>query len=120
VAGGFRHRDDSEQGNALVCATCGFPSAPGHWSEAGAATSHDRLRARFRRVQVLQRVLPSYCLSVHDDAAVPGMTVSTMTGNNEMVADLAALWTAAEKMSGRRIDPLDPAFLCDGVDDDGN
>jgi hypothetical protein len=100
-----------------LCANCGFPSAPGHWTEAGAVPGSDRVRARYRRAAVLQGVLPAYGLTVHDDTMVPGLTVSTRTGIVEMVADLSELWRAAERMSGRPVDPLDPMFLCDEIDD---
>ena len=100
-----------------MCANCGFPSAPGHWTEAGNASAHDRLRARFRRAQLLQAVLPAYGLTAHDDGAIPGLTLSTRTGQHELVADLAEVWSAAERMSGRAVDPLDPRFI--GGDDPG-
>jgi len=93
-----------------MCANCGFPSAPGHWTEAGAATASERLRARFRRAELLRRILSPYGLTVHDDGIIPGMTVSTRSGHHEMVADLAELWSAVEHMCGRKFDPLDPAF----------
>jgi hypothetical protein len=94
-----------------MCANCGFPSAPGHWTEAGSAGASDRIRARFRRAQVLQAVLPAYGLTAHDDGSIPGITLATRTGHHELVADLAEIWTAAERMSGRAVDPLDPRFL---------
>ena len=72
-----------------MCANCGFPAAPGHWTEAGAATAPERLRARFRRAQVLQTVLSGYGLTAHDDGVIPGITVATKTGNHVMAADLA-------------------------------
>src|SRR5688572_21604824 len=97
-----------------MCANCGFPSAPGHWTEAGAATAPDRLRARFRRPQVLAAVLPSYGLTAHDDGATPGLIVATRTGQQEIVSDVTELWAAAERMVGRVVDPLDPRFV--GVD----
>jgi hypothetical protein len=94
-----------------MCANCGFPAVPGHWTEAGAATPTDRLRARFRRAQLLQSVLPAFGLSVHDDGTTPGVTLSDRTGCHEMVGDVAQVWAAAERMYGRAIDPLDPHFL---------
>jgi|RhiMethySRZTD1v2_1073278.scaffolds.fasta_scaffold640036_3 hypothetical protein len=99
-----------------MCANCGFPSAPGHWTEAGAATASDRLRARFRRAQVLQSILRAYGLMVHDDGVTPGLTIATQTGISEMVADLTELWAVAERLHGRPIDPLDPRFV--GLADD--
>jgi hypothetical protein len=96
-----------------MCASCGFPAAPGHWTEAGAANGPDRLRARFRRAQILQAVLSSYGLTAYDDGLIPGMTVATRTGDQALTADLDEVWRAAERMIGQPIDPLDSRFLCD-------
>ena len=94
-----------------MCASCGFPAAPGHWTEAGAATAPDRLRARFRRAQVLQGILPAYGLTAFDGAQVPGIQVSTLSGNQAIVRDLEEVWATAERLAGRAIDPLDPRFI---------
>jgi hypothetical protein len=102
-----------------MCANCGFPAAPGHWTEAGAASAPDRLRARFRRAQILQTVLPLYGLTAHYDGLMPGMTVATRTGNHVMAADLAELWEAAERIIGQPIDPLDSRFVRTDAGDDG-
>ena len=93
-----------------MCGTCGFPRAKGHWTEAGLATAHDRVRARYRRAQLLQRILPAFGVSAHDPISTPGIVVSDMRGNNEIAADLAHLWAVAERLGGRRIDPLDSRF----------
>jgi hypothetical protein len=97
-----------------MCANCGLPSAPGHWTDAGLASPHERVRARLRRARLLQSVLSAYGLSAHDDAVMPGLMIATKTGHHELVADLAELWSAAERMSGRTIDPLDPRFIGEG------
>jgi hypothetical protein len=94
-----------------MCASCGFPAAPGHWTEAGAATLPDRLRARFRRAQVLQSVLPAYGLTAHDGATVPGIQIGTQFGAQEIVPDLEKVWATAEKLAGGPVDPLDPRFI---------
>lgn len=99
-----------------MCASCGYPSRPGHWTEAGAADARDRLRARFRRAEVLNRVLPAYGLTAHDGAEVPGVQVATLTGSQAIALDLAEVWTVAEKLAGRPVDPLDPRFI--GGDDE--
>ncbi len=96
-----------------MCANCGYPAAQGHWTEAGTASAPDRLRARFRRAEILKGLLPAYGLTAHDDGVIPGVTVSTRTGDHLMAADLAELWGAAERLAGRPFDPLDPAFVCD-------
>jgi hypothetical protein len=94
-----------------MCSACGFPAAPGHWTEAGAATPTDRLRARFRRAQVLQAVLPAYGLTAHDGLQVPGIQVSTLSGSHAIVRDLDEVWATAERLAGSAVDPLDPRFI---------
>jgi hypothetical protein len=93
-----------------MCASCGYPSRPGHWTEAGAADAHERLRARFRRAEVLKRVLGAYGLTAHDGGQVPGVQVGTLSGGQTIALDLAEVWTVAERLAGRPVDPLDPRF----------
>jgi hypothetical protein len=94
-----------------MCSSCGFPAAPGHWTEAGASATHDRLRARFRRAQILQAVLPRFGLTAHDSITVPGIQLSTLSGNHIIVRDLSEVWKEAERMTGAAIDPLDPRLI---------
>ena len=94
-----------------MCSSCGFPAAPGHWSDAGASSTPDKLRARFRRAQVLQAVLSQFGLTAHDSIHVPGIQLSTLSGNHMMVRDLAEVWKEAERMTGAPIDPLDPRII---------
>ncbi len=98
-----------------MCSACGFPAAPGHWTEAGSPTPHDRVRAKFRRAQVLQNVLPSYGLKAFDGGVIPGIQISTLSGSETIVRDLDEVWALAEKLSGGPVDPLDPRFI--GEDD---
>ncbi len=100
-----------------MCSACGFPAAPGHWTEAGAADAPDRLRARFRRAQVLQSVLAAYGLTAHDGAQVPGIQISTPSGDHTIARDLAEVWVTAERLTGRAIDPLDPRFTGGGKEE---
>ena len=90
-----------------MCSACGFPAAPGHWTEAGAATPHDRMRERFRRVQVLQKVLQGSGVTAHDGGLVPGIQVMSLSGAQTIVTDLEALWEAVEALRGQPFDPLD-------------
>ena len=94
-----------------MCSACGYPAAPGHWTEAGAANVGERLRARFRRAQILQRVLGAHGLQAHDGGLIPGIQLSTLTGEQVIVRDLAEVWIEAERMSGKVIDPLAPCFV---------
>lgn len=91
-----------------MCASCGFPAAPGHWTEAGAATPHDRLRERFRRAQVVQKVLHGSGLTAHDGGLVPGIQVISLSGAQTIVPDLEALWVEVAKLRGGALDPLEP------------
>jgi hypothetical protein len=70
----------------------------------------ERLRSRFRRAQVLKRVLTPYGLEAHDDGQVPGIQLATRTGDHVLLGNLEELWIAAEKMCGKTIDPLAPCF----------
>jgi hypothetical protein len=89
-----------------MCSACGFPSRPGHWTEAGLETAQDRLRARFRRAQVLAQVLRPYGLTAYDDGMSEGFTLSTLTGASVIITDPAELWPMVERLSGRAFDPL--------------
>jgi len=94
-----------------MCAACGFPAAPGHWTETGAVSPTDRLRARFRRLQVLKSALRGSGLTAHDDGLVPGIQIGTLAGDTTLARDLDEVWRVAERLLGRPLDPLDPRFL---------
>ncbi len=89
-----------------MCSLCGFPAAPGHWTEAGAASPHDRLRERFRRVAMLAVLLRPCGVTVHDGGLVPGIQVTGPGGASTIVPDLEALWIEVERITGRPYDPL--------------
>ncbi len=97
-----------------MCSACGFPAAPGHWTETGGASPTDRLRFRFRRLQVLKSVLKEFGLAAHDDGLVPGLQIGTLSGNTTMAQDLNEVWCAVERLIGRPVDPLDARFIGDG------
>jgi hypothetical protein len=89
-----------------MCSGCGTPPVPGHWTDAGGATPADRIRIRAARVAVLARVLGPHQLQVRDGFLVPGLMLSGSGGRQVLVPDLDALWTAAERLTGRAVDPL--------------
>lgn len=94
-----------------MCSACGFPTRPGHWTEAGAEASGDKLRLRFRRAKVLNKILDGYGLAAHDDGLTPGIQLRSSNGRTTILPDLEAVWAEAERQNGRALDPLDPRFL---------
>lgn len=93
-----------------MCSACGFPAAPGHWTEAGAASPHERLRSRLRRVDVLQRVLRPLGLRAFDGGPIPGFQLAGASGQRALARDLEEVWVAVERMGGEPLDPLDPRY----------
>ena len=69
-----------------------------------------RRRDRVDRVRFINRVLKPYGLQISDWQSA-SFVLSTLTGKSEIVEDLGHLWPAAERLSGRQCDPLDPDFL---------
>ena len=94
-----------------MCANCGFPAAQGHWTDAGAGSAFDRIRGRLQRARILAPVLVSYGLTVHDDGSGYGFTLASRTGHQVIVNNLSELWEAAERITGRPVDPLDCRFV---------
>ena len=101
-----------------MCALCGVLGGSGHWTDAaprpGVFTRNTdtlrRRRERALRVAHANRVLKHYGLSLGDWQGT-SFVLSTATGKTELVGDLAHLWSAAEKLTGRACDPLDPALI---------
>lgn len=97
-----------------MCSACGYPSRPGHWTDAGAATAGDRLRLRFIRLAAINRLLAPWGLKAHDDGVTPGLQLFAPGGARELVVDLDGLWSAASRLAGTPVDPLSPRALDHG------
>jgi hypothetical protein len=76
-----------------------------HWAEAGSSR-----RARIARVGLLNLVLGHFGLGLSDWGGRV-YVLRDRKGRSEVVADLGTLWQAAERLAGRRLDPLDPDLL---------
>jgi hypothetical protein len=87
-----------------MCALCGVLLSD-HWAE----TEGGR-RARVFRVSLLNRVLSHYGL-VLGDWSGRTYVLRDRKGRSVVVADLGALWSEAESLAGRALDPLDPALV---------
>ena len=87
-----------------MCALCGVLLSE-HWAEGGSGR-----RARGFRVVLLNRVLAHYGLSLSDWAGSV-YTLRDAKGRSAVVTDIGSLWSEAEKLAGRTLDPLDPELL---------
>ena len=106
-----------------MCILCGEFVTRIHWTEkhagdrARASTDtrakdenrRNRRRERSRRAAVTNKVLHHYGLKVSDWSGTK-YVLRDGKGRSELVQDLGSLWPAAQKLTGRPIDPLDPAL----------
>ena len=104
-----------------MCLVCWQLPTIKHWTEdrdveasdtgvAGGARERNRRRERLLRAQVLNRILGYYGLRVEDWVGAI-YKLSDAKGSTVLVQDLGELWPAAERLAGRRIDPLDPQLV---------
>ena len=83
-----------------MCALCGVLMTS-HWAERGGGR-----RERVLRVRMLNRVLRHFGLEL-DDWGGAIYVLRDRKGQATVVEDVGALWIAAERLAGRRLDPLD-------------
>jgi hypothetical protein len=76
-----------------------------HWAEQEGGR-----RERVFRVRLLNRILDVYGLRL-DDWSGRVWVLSDRKGRSAIVADLGSLWVEAERLAGRRLDPLDPELV---------
>ncbi|MBB4008901.1 hypothetical protein [Allorhizobium taibaishanense] len=101
-----------------MCSLCGVIGGNDHWADAvarpGVYTRNgepvDRRRERMNRVSAANRILKAYGLTVSDWQGASYL-LSSLTGKTEIIEDLGHLWRAAEALSGRFCDPLDPLMI---------
>ena len=101
-----------------MCSLCGILGGRGHWTEsasspevfAGRTEIHTAARERQQRIRILNVVLGHYGLTVSDWTAGKSMLRSA-TGRTALVDNVGELWPAAERLTGRPLDPLDPTLL---------
>ena len=101
-----------------MCALCGVLGGPGHWSDAIARdgvytrnhTPQERRRERANRIRIANLVLKTYGLKLEDWQS-HAYVLRTRTGKSEVFDSLSHLWPMAEKLTGRRCDPLDEELI---------
>lgn len=97
-----------------MCVLCYELAPEDHWSDAvipDQDASGGTLRARRRRTRILSRMLAPYGLTVSDPGVGHHITVADRKGSAEVVAGLPAAWNAANRLSSRPVDALDPRLL---------
>lgn len=101
-----------------MCSLCGVLGGNEHWADAvarpGVFTRNldriDRRRERTNRVHAANRVLAAFGMRLSDWQG-SSFVLSTLTGKSEIIEDLGHLWSAAERLSGRICDPLEPGLI---------
>ena len=101
-----------------MCSLCGILGGRGHWTESASSPEvfaarteiHTPARERQQRTRVLNVVLAHYGLSVADWTAGKSVLRSA-TGRTALIDNVGELWPAAERLTERTLDPLDPTLL---------
>jgi hypothetical protein len=100
-----------------MCEVCAIFGAGEHWSDFGRARNETfpfgdirfYRQERARRLALLGRLLAPLGVTVEDWDGEAAM-VCDRQGRSRLAPTLADVWDEAERLSGARIDPLDPAF----------
>jgi len=87
-----------------MCVLCGVLLEE-HWAEREGGR-----RARVFRVALVNRVLDHFGLHL-DDWGGRVYVLRDGKGRSTVVDNLGALWSEAERLCGRPLDPLDPELL---------
>jgi hypothetical protein len=101
-----------------MCSLCGVLGGQGHWADPASnpeafedrGETHTWHRERQQRARLTNRILKYYGLKVSDWSG-HAFILRSMTGQTAIVDNLAELWPAAERLSGRVCDPLNPELL---------
>jgi len=101
-----------------MCALCGILGGSGEWSDSASAPAvfasrtekQTRLRERQERTRLLNAVLKYYGVSVKDWAG-NAYLLTGRTGRTAMVNAVGEIWSAVDRIGGRRCDPLDGDYL---------
>jgi hypothetical protein len=96
-----------------MCVLCYELAPEEHWADVSpdGATSGTARAARHRRTRLIATVLAPYGLTVADPGTGPHRVIANRKGAGEVAAGLSATWAAADRLSPRPVDVLDPALL---------
>lgn len=92
-----------------MCGLCGLLGGDQHWITKE-ENPLPRRQQRYLVVRAANEVLSHYGLKLGDFQG-SAYVLSTLTGRQEVVQDIGAVWMNAQLMSRRPLDPLDPGLL---------
>lgn len=102
---------------APMCGFCAMVSGMPHWTEnspdagsGGQVDSRERRLERLFRVKLVNAVIAGHGCTL-EDWAMGQYIVRSQRGRSELVPALPQVWLKVEDISGRTVDPLDPALL---------
>jgi hypothetical protein len=87
-----------------MCALCGV-LLNDHWAEQDGGR-----RSRVFRVKLANKVLDHFGLQF-DDWGGRVYVLRNRKGQSVIVENLGVLWVEAERLAGRKLDPLDPSLV---------
>jgi len=101
-----------------MCGLCGILGGKGHWSDSASAPGvfarrsepQTRMRERQGRTRLLNTVLKHHGVVVKDWSG-DSYLLTGLTGRTAIIDTVGDLWPAAERLTGRTIDPLDERYL---------
>jgi hypothetical protein len=95
-----------------MCSLCGMLGDQVHWTDSKRPTTeaHAQWRERQARVRLVNTVLQHYGLTLAEWSG-RSYVLSSRTGRTAIVDNLSELWGQAERLCGRRCDPLDERLL---------
>lgn len=107
-----------------MCVLCGELVMQVHWTDqpehdaqygskrmiVAGEGQRERMRSRLKRVQLSNKILSYYGLSIRDWGG-SRFTLSDKKGGTQIVYDLGDMWNKAELLAHKKLDPLDENFL---------
>jgi hypothetical protein len=95
-----------------MCSLCGMLGDQVHWTDGKQPTpqAHGQPRERQVRVRLVNAVLQHYGLTLAEWSG-RSYVLASRTGRTALVDNLSELWGQAERLCGRRCDPLDERLL---------
>ena len=93
-----------------MCILCYGVAGEEHWTDARVG-NESRASVRARRRAMLTQIMAVNGLGYGDDPSGVTSLISNRKGGVQLAGNLGEVWAAAESLTGRPLDPLDPSVL---------